>query len=562
MTLDSLITLFAGLGLFVIGIKGAATTMGQVAGRGLRRWVARATRNPLTAALVGLTSGLLTQSTNVMTVILASMIKADMITIGAATPLLAWANVGASVLVMVAAAHLHLFVLAMVALAGFAYYFNLDKSPRLRTLVSMLFSLSLIFFGLELIHNGSDELQSLVWVRDFFQMAAHTVVSALVLGAVAAVLLQSSMTVSVIVVAISSAGLISAQHAALMVFGANIGGGITTYLLGSGIPGRARQLVVLQAAFRISGVLLLLAVYVVAMVVGVNPNGDVLMFLGHNSTNFVGVSYLACQASAAATQMLFYRPLTALAEWLQPPSVEDNLSQPQFLYPEAISEPETALVLVDREQARLFHYLILSFGIAVHDTPVEAALPRNSVRAVAFTLGEAISAFMDDLAETETGRDLRERAADRRSCNVLLLALHETIDELAIALAGPFDSDTVRSLSSNITEGLGGLLLAAEDALRTRAPDDVAILTTLASDRSALVDNLRRRVMAAEGGLSGPDQNRVYTITNLLERTVWMLRRYAGLLTEQVVKETTEHTVAQGAARPMHPAEQEPVVAG
>ena len=69
MILDSLISFLAGLGLFFIGVKGLGSNMGQLAGRRLRHWVARSIDNPLLAALIGLISGALTQSTNAVTVI-------------------------------------------------------------------------------------------------------------------------------------------------------------------------------------------------------------------------------------------------------------------------------------------------------------------------------------------------------------------------------------------------------------------------------------------------------------------------------------------------------------
>lgn len=63
------------------------------------------------------------------------------------------------------------------------------------------------------------------------------------------------------------------------------------------------------------------------------------------------------------------------------------------------------------------------------------------------------------------------------------------------------------------------------------------MLRKLTSDRDGLIDALRRRVMAAGQGLSARDQERLFTVTGLLERIVWMLRRYAGFISAQAEAE-------------------------
>ena len=156
--LNVLASILAGLGLFFIGIKELAANLSQLAGRGLRLWVALSTGSYAMRALTGILAGALTQSTSGVTVILMSLVTADLITLRRATPILVWANVGTAALVLLVAIDIHLFVLALTAVAGFCYYLDLDRSPRWRLLVSALFSISLLFLGLELMRVGTDKL--------------------------------------------------------------------------------------------------------------------------------------------------------------------------------------------------------------------------------------------------------------------------------------------------------------------------------------------------------------------------------------------------------------------
>jgi Na+/phosphate symporter len=108
-------SILAGLGLIFIGIKLVAASLGLLAGRGLRQLVAHSTGSYPASALIGLFAGGLTQSTNAITVILMSLFTADLITLNQAAPIMAWANVGTSALVLAVAINIHLFVLAITA---------------------------------------------------------------------------------------------------------------------------------------------------------------------------------------------------------------------------------------------------------------------------------------------------------------------------------------------------------------------------------------------------------------------------------------------------------------
>jgi phosphate:Na+ symporter len=66
--------------------------------------------------------------------------------------------------------------------------------------------------------------------------------------------------------------------------------------------------------------------------------------------------------------------------------------------------------------------------------------------------------------------------------------------------------------------------MCADDAARDRDGDSVEMLRQITSDRSAVVDAIRRRLVKAA------NQETVYRLTSLFERAVWLVQRYAVLL--------------------------------
>lgn len=528
--IDIFLSILAGLGLFFIGTKQITANLGQLAGRSLRQWVARSTGSYPASALIGTLAGALTQSTNAITVILMSLATAGLITLREAVPILVWANVGTSALVFAVSVDIHFFVLLMTASVGLCYYLKLDRSPRWRPLVSGLFAISLLFLGLELMRTGSNELRSVDWVRGSLMMAAHWDVAAFLIGCVLAVLVQSSATVTVLTIAMASAGLLSLGQSMMIVFGASAGSGLSTYMVASGVGGTSRQLPILQAGVKILGIGVLLPFFAIERVFHVPLLGHAIRFLSHDPSRQVALTYLACQLAAVAAQAPFDRPLRLLAARMAPASHEEAASTPRYLYPEALSDPDTALALVDREQARVFSFLPLHLGVADHLDPADTIPNPGAVLPVATALDDTIGRFLSDLADSGPARDALEMIANRQARTSLLQSIHESLHELGGALSTAFDVAAMRSLSRNLSEGVAALLMAADDAVRSSDAEDLAILQQLTADRDSLVDQMRRRVIAADKALSVQDQSALYMITSLFERVVWMLRRYGSLL--------------------------------
>ena len=537
LTLDVFASILAGLGLFFVGTKGIAANLGQLAGRSLRQLVARSTGNYFMSAGIGTLAGALVQSTNAVTVILMSMVKADLITPPQARPILVWSNVGTSVLVLAVAIDIHLFVLLLTAITGILYYLNLDRSPRWRPFVAALLAISLLFLGLQLMHNGNHDLGRIEWVREFFQMSAQWSVLAFGVGIVLAVALQSSSTVTVIAISMSVAGLFTLDQALLTVLGASVGSGLSTYMVSSGMEGSSRQLAILQTLVKILGVVALLPFVIVERVFHVPLLEALIRLISSDLAREIALVYLACQIAAVFVQAIFDRALQPILTRLAPPSVEETASKPRFIYDQALGEPETALALVDREQARVFSFLPLHLGVADLLEGGETIRERAAVLAAATALDEAIARFLTDLAHVGASRDVIVAIANRQARTDFLQSLHEALRELGDALAKPFELPALRSLGQNLSEGLAALLMAAYEAVRDGDADDLALLQQMAADRDSLVDQMRRRVVSADKSLSAQDQQALYTITSLFERIVWMLRRFAALLVTDTYQE-------------------------
>ena len=142
--MEMLAGLLGGLGLFFLGVKGMSGQLLAMAGGRVRAAMAHGTSTPFHAALFGLLLGCVTQSSNAVTFISASMRAAGMIALRRLLPLLAWANVGTAGLVLVATWDLRIGALWLLGVVGCATYFGLDAGGRLRPLLAALAGLGLM----------------------------------------------------------------------------------------------------------------------------------------------------------------------------------------------------------------------------------------------------------------------------------------------------------------------------------------------------------------------------------------------------------------------------------
>jgi phosphate:Na+ symporter len=188
------------------------------------------------------------------------------------------------------------------------------------------------------------------------------------------------------------------------------------------------------------------------------------------------------------------------------------------------------VTLIDREQARVFSLLPLYIEKLDAWSGTEPVPSRVAILPGAKSLLGAIDQFLKEIADTGASREVLEQSANRQARNLMIGAVHEAMDELSAALSAGSAADELKALCSNLTEGLGALLLTAEEANRSLDPGDLAMFRDLTADRDSLVDAMRRRVIASERALSASDQQMLYGITSLFERIIWLLRRYSTLL--------------------------------
>lgn len=531
-------TIFAGLGLFFIGVKLISSNLKAMSGGAFRRLIARVTQHPVSASIVGTLGGALTQSTNAMTFIVISMVTSGMVTLPKAVPIVIWANLGTSALVLLATLDMHVMILFLLGITGIGFYFDLDKSSRYRYLLGALLGIGMLFYGLDLIKSGAAPLQELAFVRELLSMASQSFLLAFTIGVLVTLVVQSSATVSVIAVTLISIGLLSFEQSVMIVFGASLGSGLSVLLLGSNLDGTGRQLALFQVLLKLVGLAFLVPLFLLETWTQQSLLLAPLQNQVPSIDTQVALIYLLLQLVSCIAMSLLSRPALRLAQRLSPPSHEETLSSPRYLYAQAIEETQSALALVDCEQTRLLKRLPLLLNAIREDTEAGGGRETSKVdHAVLYrasgAVASSIDTFLGELTAGTGAHSALERIVNLHSRNSLILNLQDSCMELVGSLQQPARAPGAERIRHGIAEGLHALLDTLASALESGDPSDLDIVLQLSGDRSAVMERIRADLLSKETSLSLADKQQLLDATSLVERITWLVRRYLKLAQRQ-----------------------------
>lgn len=524
-----LLALFlVGLSLFFHGVGGIKSHLQGLSSRRLRRQLASWAGHPVLAGLWGFGFGAITQSSTAVAFILTGLVSSGLMTVARALPIVAWANLGTVLLVFFASFDLHLGFLYLLGTAGMALAFDLGGA-RLRPLLSTLFCVGLLFFGLQLMKDAFAPLSTFPWFRDFTGFIQGSAFAVFVAGALLRVLVQSSSGIAVIAIALAHGGLLTGGQAAMMMYGTGMGVGLSIYLLSANLRGVPRQIALYQTLINGFAGVTLAALYYVETMAGVPLLLALAEKLAADGGLRLAFVFLFLQATAVGTALIFSAPAARWLEKLAPATDEQDLARPRFLDETALADPESALDLVDKEQARLFGYLLAQLDTVRVETAGTVTLPAATVYRAGMAVGAEIQTFLRELIEQSSDRATSERLLGLEQRQSSLGALNETIFHF-VETTGKLRAGTVLvegDFLDRLAESLNTLLLTAADAIRGTDRADLDLLLGLTADRGEMMERLRRTTMTDFPGGDAPFKSHLFYLTSLFERTVWLLRQVA-----------------------------------
>jgi phosphate:Na+ symporter len=517
------INAWAGLGLFFVGLRMISAHMRHFAGGGLRALLSRTLGKTAAPECAGVALGALTQSTAAVTFITSGLLASRTLPMPRALRMVSWANVGTSALVLLAAIHIHSMVLVLLGLVGFGFFMGTEQSEKYRHATYALLGLGLLLFGLTMLKDSVGVLENEPWMREFVAFAGSGILVALVSSFVVAVAVQSSSIVTVLALPLVSQDLIGLDQALLMIYGASVGSGFALLLASSGMDGDARQLSLTQAVLRGLTASVLLLAFFIERDAGVPLVLALLRFGSDTTSTQFALAYLLFQLVLVTIGMTRAQWLLSFASRTAPPSPEEAVMKPQYIFDEARSDPATAMALIELEYNRLVT-LLPDFldEVRAEEERLHSAAPLKLRAAASESIAGELDRFLSDTLRANPGMYDTETVLHVQTRLNTLQALQTALAQFA------FDFIVIPQLqrprlAEHMIEGLHAILMVAADIPADPSGESQAMLAMLTEERSSLMERVREELLGGFTDIVAREAMLAATLT--FERAIWLLRR-------------------------------------
>ncbi len=517
-----------GIGIFLIGIHYAGSHLQKITGGSFQHLITKASGHPVGMLASGTTLGFMTQSGKAAAFILSDFVQAGMMKVGQAAPIVFWANAGCSMIVFASMVSLKVLALMVLGVTALGSTFHFPK--RFVNGYGALFGLAMIMYGLYLVKSGAAGFAGADWVAPLLQSIHDHYMIAFIMGLVLTLLVQSNLAIMMIAIAFAAAGFLELEETAMAMYGAQAGTGLLTYVFSFHAHGRARQVVATQIAFDTVATVTFVILFYVELLSGWPLVFSLARKLsGELGTQAVYVA-LIFQFGAALLLLLVHRPiLERIRQWF-PPSSAEVLSKEAFIHERASDSPDTALMLVEKEQFRLLERLPQYIDYVRENTSGSGKHHPDAYHEAFTRISGKIGSTLAQVSAHGLGQATSDQLIRTTKLEEQLVTLENIVHRLAVQMLDEHDSPRAGALGRNIMESIDFMILTAIDAIESKDSDEIATLEMLTQDRSAMMTKIRHNYFESEKDLSNKDRNFVLDITILFENAVHTLGRYGYLL--------------------------------
>ncbi|MFH1913256.1 MAG: Na/Pi symporter [Pseudomonadota bacterium] len=524
--------LLGGLGVFFVGVNMLGSNLKKMTTRKLRLLFARFTSRDWQSAILGLVSGLVTQSTSVSAFIMAGLASSGLMTVRRALPVIYWTNAGCSLLVLIAVLDIKYFVFLLLFVSGMSVAF--EKPYKYRFLSRALLGVGLLFFGLRLIQEGAAPLAEMAWVRDVLAASNGSTMLTFVIGAILTVITQTYLGVVLIGITMTKAGVFSIDQIIMLVIGAECGSGIVTWLLSSGARGTSKQLVMAQVGFNILAVSILITLFYVEQLFGISLLKALVLDM--SSKLEMGVAYMVVFYAwgIPIIASALYGAIQKLLNRLWPPTQEEALAKIKFIQDHASDSPDTALIMVEKELMRLVKRMPIYMRGVVANVEETSVGKKDSFDVAPYHIAfenitREIGYTLSDISQQSLNEKTSAKLLWLLNVQDLLVALEQNLVSFAELAREPGRSQRLKSFMEVIVQSQEFLLMQAVDAFTGDDVEDVAILRAMTSESGDSLESVRKHYLEAEGGMEFQDKAQLHRLSGLYERTAWLLNRLSVL---------------------------------
>ena len=273
--IQSLVWLFAGISVFIVGMSFLSGSLEKCAGSGMKKLLEKISNNRLSGVGIGAGVTAIIQSSAATTIMAIGLVNAGVMTLMQATPIVMGANI--------VALKNDFFDMAMYFLAFVGVMMGFASKEKVKLIGSLLSGLGLIFVGLSIM-SSDDAFGSPLIERVFTEIFSKINFPLLLIlvGVILTALIQSSSASTGIVITMVGSGLLPLDFALFIILGANIGTCVTAFLASFGANANSKRVAMIHLLFNTIGTAVFTAIIwifkdpAIKLLVSIFPGDDIM----------------------------------------------------------------------------------------------------------------------------------------------------------------------------------------------------------------------------------------------------------------------------------------------
>ena len=268
----AILTLIAGIGVFLVACKMLSASLESASSAGLKRLFAKMGDSKWLGVGIGTVGTAAIQSSGAVTVMVIGFVNVGIMSLAQAATVIYGANIGTTVTAQIVA--LGMFgtnsistTVIFSAFAGIGVFLTMAaKSEKWKQWGGVLTGFGLLFVGLHTMSDAMDDFAALDAVKQFLARIGNPLLLVLI-GTLLTALIQSSSVLTSIAITMVFSGLISLNQGIYLTMGSNIGSCVVALIAGMGSSQNAKRTALIHLIFNVMGVTLFLCIALVLRLV-------------------------------------------------------------------------------------------------------------------------------------------------------------------------------------------------------------------------------------------------------------------------------------------------------
>lgn len=343
MGFNMVINLFAGLAIFLYGMKVMSDALQRAAGNRMKKLLEILTRNRVLAVLVGTVITAIIQSSSATTVMVVGLVNAGIMNLGQSVGVIMGANIGTTMTAQLIAFKFDDIVpIALIIGAAFILF---SKKKSRRQIGELILGFGLLFMGMNYMSDAMKPLRDVPEFTQFMVDLQHNPILGVFAGFILTAVVQSSSATIGILQALASQGLVPIEAALPILFGDNIGTCVTALLATIGANLTAKRAGLMHLIFNVVGTFIFLLI--------LGPVSEIIKVTSLDTVRQIANAHTLFNVTNTIIQLPFAGLLVAFVNKVMPGKAEDDPTKLVYLDERILETPSVAVVQIIKEIIRM-----------------------------------------------------------------------------------------------------------------------------------------------------------------------------------------------------------------